>query len=124
MVSPFCTLQSANSLRNSIASLAWFSASCMGCLRRAAELALLRRLLPGVAMALGLGLELELLELLAVAHAVAENLVLAGEILRRAVDRRRAVPGGGLHGEIGIHQMWTRQRHQISTAGGDDGVDL
>src|SRR5258708_21948353 len=29
MVSPFCTLQSASSLRNSIASLAWFSASCI-----------------------------------------------------------------------------------------------
>src|SRR5262249_61468900 len=90
-------------------------------LRANASLALLRSLLPGVAVALGLGLELELLELLAVAHAVAEDLVLAGEILRRAVDRRRAVPGGGLHGEIGIHQMRTRQRHQIGAAGGDDG---
>ena len=29
MVSPFFTLQSSNSLRNSIASLAWFSASCI-----------------------------------------------------------------------------------------------
>ena len=29
MVSPFCTLQSSNSLRNSIASLAWFKASCI-----------------------------------------------------------------------------------------------
>ena len=29
MVSPFCTLQSWNSLRNSIASLAWLMASCM-----------------------------------------------------------------------------------------------
>src|SRR5262249_21993193 len=29
MVSPLRTLQSSNSLRNSIASLAWFKASCM-----------------------------------------------------------------------------------------------
>src|SRR5215468_8743301 len=30
MVSPLRTLQSSNSLRKSIASLAWFNASCMG----------------------------------------------------------------------------------------------
>src|SRR5262245_55429322 len=53
----------------------------------AQEVSLLRRFLPGVAVALGLGLELQVLEFLAVAGAVAEDLVLACEILRRAVDR-------------------------------------
>ncbi len=84
----------------------------------------IRDSLPGVAVALGLGLELQFLEVLAVAHAVAENLVLTGEILRRAVDRRRAVPGGRLHGEIGIDQMRACERHQVRAAGRDDRVDL
>src|SRR5262245_41417583 len=134
MVSPERTLQSSSSRRNSIASLAWFSASCIGCscrpgrgcdagrvgkidghicryargtgsilptrprgrvrsttvdgIKRTDALAhptsvaisltrgllrgfLLGRVLPGVAVALGLGLEAQLAQLLAVAHAVA-----------------------------------------------------
>src|SRR5712691_8076831 len=183
MVSPFCTLQSSNSLRKSIASLAWFKASCMGrscrtllvgwakarsfapCPRVEASRettrgrhqgvharlrglwahailptrqhrniaplptlhksrCLLRRLLPGVAVALGLGLELELAQLLAVAGAVAENLLLAGKVLRRTMDRGRVVPSRRLHGEIGIDQVRARERDEIGAAGGDDGVDL
>src|SRR5258708_4753380 len=47
MVSPFWTLQSSNSLRKSIASLAWFNASCIDILpsrlfRRVGKGALLR----------------------------------------------------------------------------------
>src|SRR6516165_7005316 len=59
--------------------------------------ALLRRLLPGVAVPLGLGLEPQVLKLVAVAGAVAEDLLLAGEILRRTLDARGAVPGRRLH---------------------------
>src|SRR5436190_903103 len=44
-----------------------------------------------------LGLELELGQLLAL--AVAEQLVAAGAVLRRASDGAGAVPGGGLHSE-------------------------
>src|SRR4249920_1248793 len=85
---------------------------------------LLRRLLPGVAVALGLRLQPQVAQLLTVADAVAEDLVLAGKILRRTVDRRRAVPGRRLQREIRVHEMRARQRDQVGTAGGDDGVDL
>src|SRR6516225_3979801 len=180
MVSPLRTLQSSNSLRKSIASLAWFNASCMGRLlyphvnrheiadpscpgltrasiffaRQSYEEgwiagsspamtfldsgvaqsshvrleisipALLRRLLPGVAVPLGLGLEPQVLKLVAVAGAVAEDLLLAGEILRRTMDARGAVPGRRLHGEVRVDQVRARQRDEIGAAGGDDGVDL
>src|SRR5215471_11969161 len=86
--------------------------------------ALLRRLLPSVAVALGLGLEAQVSPLLAVAGAVAENLLLAGEILRRTMDARGAVPGRRLHGEVRVDQVRARQRDEIGAAGGDDGVDL
>src|SRR5215468_11924564 len=85
---------------------------------------LLRRLLPGVAVALGFRLEPQVSPLLAVAGAVAENLLLAGEILRRTMDARGAVPGRRLHGEVGVDEVRARQRDQVGAAGGDDGVDL
>src|SRR5215468_11536228 len=86
--------------------------------------ALLRRLLPGVAVALGFRLEAQVSPLLAVARAVAENLLLAGEILRRTMDARGAVPGRRLHAEIRVDEVRARQRDEIGAAGGDDGVDL
>src|SRR5262249_35971971 len=87
-------------------------------------LALLRCLLPGVAVPLGLRLEAQVSPLLAVAGAVAENLLLAGEILRRTMDARGAVPGRRLHAEIRVDEVRARQRHEIGAAGGDDRVDL
>src|SRR5262245_29471047 len=120
MVSPLRTLQSSNSLRKSIASLAWFNASCIWLLLTA----LLRRLLPRVAMGFRLRLEAQLSPLLAVARAVAEKLFLAGEVLRRAMDRARAIPGRRLHAEIRIGEVRARQRHEIGAARGDDGIDL
>src|SRR5438034_4862075 len=89
-----------------------------------AAISLLRRFLPDVAVGLGLGLEPQLAQLVALARAVAENLLLAGEVLRRAVDRGRVVPGRRLHGEIGIDQVRARERDEIGAARRDDGVDL
>src|SRR5919107_1500252 len=66
---------------------------------------------------LGLGLDLQVVEILPVAHGVAEDLVLAGEILRRAMDALRAVPGGGLHGEERVDQMRPSQRHEVRAPG-------
>src|SRR5262249_25380019 len=78
----------------------------------------------GVAVALGFRLEPEVSPPLAVAGAVAENLLLAGEILRRTMDARSAVPGRRLHRKIRVDEVWARQRDEIGAPGGDDGVDL
>src|SRR5499427_8013598 len=80
------------------------------------RIALLRRLLPGVAVAFGFRLEPQVSPLLAVAGAVAENLLLAGEILRRTMDARGAVPGRRLHAEIGVDEVRARQRNEIGAA--------
>src|SRR6476620_8831274 len=85
---------------------------------------LLRRFLPGIAVALGFCLQPQVAQLLAVADAVAEDLILTGEILRGAMDGRRAVPSRRLQGEVRIHEMRSRQRDQVGTPGRDDGVDL
>src|SRR4051812_43783574 len=72
---------------------------------------------------LRLSLNFEVLEILPLAHAVADNLLPAWQILRRA-KHIRAIPGGGLHGEAWIDQMRAAERHQVGPAGGEDGVDL
>src|SRR5216683_6013703 len=73
---------------------------------------------------LRLSLNFEVVEILPVAHAVAENLFLSRQILRRAEYILRAVPGGGFHRERRIDQMRATKRHQIRAAGGQDGIDL
>src|SRR5713101_5316321 len=73
---------------------------------------------------LRLSLNFEILEILPVAHAVTENLLLARQILRRAEYGVGAVPGRGLQRERWIDQMWTAERHQIGAACGENGVDL
>src|SRR6202046_2528297 len=70
-----------------------------------------------------LSLNFEIVEILPVADAVAEDLLLAGLILRRA-GNLRAVPGRRPHGEGRIDQMRASQRHQVGAARGEDGVDL
>src|SRR5262249_41368615 len=72
---------------------------------------------------LRLSLNLEVVEILPVAHTVAEDLLLAGQILRRAEDIS-TVPGGRFHGEGGIDQMRPAERDEIGAARGQDGVDL
>src|SRR5690242_964223 len=56
-----------------------------------------RKRLCGLGLELGpglrLSLDLEVLEILPVAYAVAENLLLARQILRRTEDLFRAIPG-------------------------------
>src|SRR6202011_1726937 len=84
----------------------------------------LRGDLPGVGVRLGLRLEPQLGHLLVVARGVAENLFLAGEILRRAVDAVGAVPRRRLHGERRIDEMRARQRHEVGATRRHDGVDL
>src|SRR5450631_2544609 len=83
----------------------------LGCLR------------PQLGPGLRLSLNFEVFEILPVADAVAENLLLARQVLRRA-EHLRAVPGGGLDRESGIDQMRTTERHQIGAAGSEDGIDL
>src|SRR6266446_4630684 len=85
-------------------------------------LALLGRLLPGVAVPLGFRLEAQVSPLLAVADTVAENLLLAGEILRRTMDARDAVPGRRLHAEIRGDEVRARQRDVPAPRGRDDGA--
>src|SRR5215469_10098761 len=82
------------------------------------------RLGPELGPGFRLSLNFEVLEILPVADAVAEYLLLSGQILRRAENVRRAVPGGGLHREGWVDQMRSAQRHEIGPAGGQDGVDL
>src|ERR1700761_8446230 len=69
-------------------------------------------------------LNLEVVEILPVAHAVAEDLLLAGQIGRRTGDIAGAVPGGGLHRERGINQVRAAERHQIGPPRRQDSVDL
>src|SRR5689334_7657037 len=87
-----------------------------------------RKRLCGLRLELGPGLRLslnsEVLEILPVPHAVAENLLLARQILGRAKQIPRAVPGGGPHREGGIDQMRPAKGHEIGTAGGENGIDL
>src|SRR5262249_49196033 len=87
-----------------------------------------RKRLCGLRLELGPGLRLSLnfqvLEVLPVAPAVAEDLLLSGQILRRTEDAARAIPGGSLHREGRIDQMRPAQRHEIGPARGEDGVDL
>src|SRR5262249_50931329 len=59
---------------------------------------------------LRLSLNFQVLEILPVPDAVAEDLLLARQILWRT-EHVGAVPGGGLHGEGGIDQMRTAERH-------------
>src|SRR5712671_6361414 len=73
---------------------------------------------------LRLSLNFQIVEILAVAHAVAENLFLARQILRWAEYRLRAVPGRGLQRERRIDQMRPAQRDEIGAPGREDGVDL
>src|SRR5436853_359456 len=75
-------------------------------------------------MAFWLGLAPEFPQIGAIAHTVAEDLVAAREILRRALDVGRAIPGGSLHGEKRIDQMRPCERYQIGTARGHDRVHL
>src|ERR1700682_3785060 len=73
---------------------------------------------------LRLSLNFQIVEILPVAHAVAENLLLARQILRRAEYRLGAVPGRGLQRERRIDQMRAAERHQIGAACGEDSIDL
>src|SRR5579859_354463 len=73
---------------------------------------------------LRLSLNFEVLEILAIAQAVAEYLLLPWKVLRRAEDIGCAVPGGGLHRECRIDQMRPGERYEIGTAGSEDSVDL
>src|SRR5258708_17435571 len=73
---------------------------------------------------LRLSLNFQIVEILPVAHAVTENLLLARQILRRAEYGVGAVPGRGLQRERWIDQMWAAERHQIGPARGENGVDL
>src|SRR6202045_3267159 len=72
---------------------------------------------------LGLSLNFQIVEILPVAHAVAEDLLLARLILRRA-GNLRAIPGRGLHRERRGHQLRAAERHEVGPPGGEDGIDL
>src|SRR6266851_117738 len=65
---------------------------------------------------LRLSLNFQILEILAIAHAVTENLLLARQVLRRAEYFVGAVPGRGLQREGRIDQMRAAERHQIGAA--------
>src|SRR3990170_1228422 len=86
------------------------------------------RLLTGLHLQLGpglrLSLHLEVFEILPVADGVAEDLVLAGKILRRAVNILRAIPGRSLHGEERVDQMRPPERHEIGASRGKNRVHL
>src|SRR6202051_2163344 len=73
---------------------------------------------------LRLSLNFQIVEILPVPHAVAENLLLAGQIGRRAENLFGAVPGRGLHRARRINQMWTPERHQGGPARRVGGIDL
>src|SRR5258707_4581234 len=73
---------------------------------------------------LRLSLNFQVLEILPVAHAVAENLFLSGQILRRTRHAFCSIPGSRLHRERRIDQMRAAECHEVSPAGGQDGVDL
>src|SRR5258707_9956152 len=94
-----------------------------GARERPGPAVLFRRLFPGVAVGLGFRLEPQVAPLLALARAVAKNLLLAGEVLRRAADPPRAVPSRGLPSEIRVDEMRPRERRENRAAPGDDGGD-
>src|SRR2546421_6324259 len=71
---------------------------------------------------LRLSLNFQILEILPVAHAVTENLLLARQILRRAEYGIDAVPGGSPQRGRWVDQMRGRQRPQIGAARGGGGV--
>src|SRR3569623_765542 len=73
---------------------------------------------------LGLSLNPELLHVLAIAHAVAEYLLLAGQILRRAEHPVSPIPGRGLHGEEGIDQMRPAECDEIGPPSRQNGIGL
>src|SRR5262245_3884472 len=75
-------------------------------------------------MRLWLGLAAQFGEFLSLALAVAEDLIAAGEGLRRAVHPGAAVPGCRPHREERVDEMRSRQRDQVGAAGRQDGVDL
>src|SRR4051794_33990868 len=75
-------------------------------------------------MTLRLRLELELREVRPVAHRVAENLIAAGKILRRAMDVGYAVPCRRFYGGERVDQMRPCERHETRRARRHDGVDL
>src|SRR5476651_284620 len=68
---------------------------------------------------LWLSLNFQVVEILPVADAVAEDLLLARQILRRA-GNLGAVPGRGLHRERRIHQMRAAERHEVGPPRGED----
>src|ERR1700744_3159545 len=86
-----------------------------------------RKRLCGLCLELGAGFRLSLnfkvLEILPIAHAVAENLLLAGQILRRT-EHVSTIPCRRLHGERRVDQMRTAECHQIGAAGGKGGSGL
>src|ERR1700682_707554 len=69
---------------------------------------------------LWLSLNFQIVEILSVADAVAENLLLAGQILRRA-GNLRTVPGRGFQRERRIDQMRAAERHEVGAARGATG---
>src|SRR5579872_6477008 len=87
-----------------------------------------RKRLCGLRLQLGAGLRLslnfKLLEILPVSLAVAENLVPARQILRRAEHLTGPVPGGSLQRKRRVNQMRAPERNQIGPAGGKNGINL
>src|ERR1700722_10851081 len=69
---------------------------------------------------LGLSLNFQVVEILPIPHGVAENLLLAGQIRRRAEDIVGAVPRRRLHRKRGVNEMRPPERHQIGAAGRKD----
>src|SRR3984893_16178830 len=89
---------------------------------RSHELSLRRKRLCRLRLQLGPGLRLSLnfqiVATLPIAHAVAEDLLLARQILRRAEYAIGTVPGRGLQGERRIDQMPPPEGAQIEAGGG------
>src|SRR5258705_1861807 len=73
---------------------------------------------------LRLSLNFEILEILPVAHAVTENLLLARQILRRAGYGVGALPRPGLQRLRWIEQQWAAERHPIRAGLPEDSVGL
>src|SRR5258707_9008300 len=72
---------------------------------------------------LRLSLNFQILEILPIAHAVTENLLLARQILRRAEYRVGAVPARRLQRARWSDQMLAAERHQIGPARREKGVE-
>src|ERR1700712_4055066 len=64
--------------------------------------------------------DLQLVEISPIPHAVPEDLVAAGRVLRRAGDRRGAVPRGRFHREERIDEVRAAESHEICAAGGQN----